>query len=288
MISERVRPFQAVGVRRPSGFTLIEIILALGIFALGIVYVFALFDQATRTTEKARQQVIVSILYQDVKSKQQSAAVMAVSGGVDTFQERTNGWSTDGSPVGMHGYGGNWLLTRSAYDDLTPDVDNYNNTDWTPTPDGTRDFRYQDVAIYYGFMFNIESADMTEKEANQFVDFDGYIATDMDGFPVAGITEDEANYDFDGDGIIDDKANLDFGEAEPTVGAEVTFLPEGMRHYMHRFKCVIAFDYEMRDDGSDPPGMFSSNEYLQVSSCQHAVFYFDVYNPDTDKDTTGL
>jgi prepilin-type N-terminal cleavage/methylation domain-containing protein len=288
MMSDRIRPFLRVPASRPAGFTLIEIILALGIFALGIVYVFALFDQATRTTEKARQQVIVSILYQDIKSKQQAAAVMAVAGGVDTFHERNNGWSTDGSPVGMHGYGGNWLLTRGAYDDLTPDVDEYNNDDWSLGSDGKRDFRYQDVAIYYGFMFNIESADMTPKEADQFVDFDGYIATDKDGYPIAGITEEEANYDFDGDGIIDDKANYDFGEPAPTAGAEVTFLPAGMRHYMHRFKCIIAFDYEMRDDGADPPGMFSSNEFLQVTNCQHAIFYFDIYNPDTDKDTTGL
>lgn len=271
---------------RRAGFTLIEIIIAMGIFTLGIAYVMELFQRALRTTVKARQQVILAILFQDLKQKEQTAAVLAKAGGVDTFEQNIGGgWMTDMGPIGLHDYGNNWIGAKNAYNQLSPNIDEVDNETNEYVPDGKPDYYYDEIQIYRKFMFAINSVTPINKENNQFVDWDGYVATDRDGNVVVGITEQDVQEEFNGEpGFQDYGTIFDFGEPAPTAGANVQYQPQGMRHYIKRMQCIIAFDY-IEDN---PPNMFSPGNYDNPNYCQHEVFYFDVFNPDTDKDTTTL
>ncbi|MGH7144351.1 MAG: type IV pilus modification PilV family protein [Planctomycetota bacterium] len=290
--------------RRRFGFTILEIVISLGILATGLAAVMAMFVHNARLAEMAREQVIQAILFGDLKSKQQMAALTQVdAGGHDTFD--TNNWGLISPPATD-----NWPASKAKYDALVDAAD--------------PQYQYDNISTYAGFIFRVEQfkfvdegqakSPVFDKWRNQFTDWDGYEPSDSSwGLDASGnedptkylgeqnvrlITEADINQDVNGDGVIDSDTPVGpaavpagpaghytllgggfrFGPAYPSN--DLTFDPDGMRHYWKKLKCTLAWHLSMLDQPTQDQ-IFLNN---QLSLARYRVFDFTIYNPDTNKD----
>lgn len=283
---------------RFGGFTILEIVISLGILATGLAAVMAMFVHNARLAEMAREQVIQAILFGDLKSKQQMAALTQVdAGGHDTFDQ--NNWGLI-SPPALD----NWPASRAKYDLLVDAT--------------TPDFQYDNITTYQGFIFRIEqfqyaSAKIRDKWRYQFTDWDGYepsvstFGLDADGNEDPAqyngeenlrlIVETDINQDVNNDNLIDPDTPVGpaavpagpaghytlgggfmFGAAYPS--ASLTFDENGMRHYWKKLKCTLAWHLGMLDDPTRDDLFLNKNLHLG----RYRVFDFTIYNPDVDKE----
>jgi len=233
-----------------GGFTLIEVLFALGILALGGSSLIALFVHNLREAKRAREEIVINVIQRDVTVRNQLAAFAASAAGKN-FWVDVNDW-------------------------IVKDIDNYNLT--VALGDDQR--RWENIPAYTGYFFFVDpferqGAPWSNHAAtmglvlydNQFVDWDGYGWIDLNN-----------NNQFD-DGE-------DFGDPEPSH--KIKYDSRGMRNYMMRMRGIIAWDTKVKVATlASPTGVSQDdlkNRILNGDAiAKYHVFYFTVYNPDTQK-----
>jgi len=271
--------------RPRTGFTLIEVLVALGILALGTVAIVSLHLNNLRTARQTKDELTLALLMQELRTRTQLLAYTAANATGSTFESSS------------------WLL----HDDATPDTSDeppealdalgyddsarrraFNEQAWSAikakfdalsAPGSTWDKH----PLYGTWQFRMRTRSAAEAENNQFVDWDGYDIWDsQQRLHRPNIHDDEV---LTGEASTDPahrpleipKAN----RAAPPAGATnegyfgpprsshgVVFDPRGLRQFAKRVECVIGWDL------ADSKDIFSG---------QYHVFVFTVYNPDARK-----
>lgn len=238
------------------GFTLIEILIALGLFAIGSAALLALFIQNLNTAKLAREEIILAMMYKDIATKNQLAAFTANSRYGRKFP----------APDDMAG-ADPWLVGHPT--DMDESIRRYDSTvakdPSNPTPEEKKRL-WANIHMYRSFTFTLENiTSLIRAEENyQFTDWDGYgiiyereIGVDI-GSPTGGGP----------DGNVTDDGWFDFGDPAPSHGVE--YDSDGMRYYIKRLKLIIG--WELRDR---TPGNIKSGKWEK--------FYFSLFNPDLAK-----
>ena len=70
-----------------KGFTLIEVLFALGILALGGTSLVALFAHNLREARRAREEIVINVIQRDVTVRNQLAAFAAVANTLLNYDE---------------------------------------------------------------------------------------------------------------------------------------------------------------------------------------------------------
>ncbi len=272
---------------RVRGFSLLEIIVAMAVFAVGALSAISLFGNSMKAAKQAKDENLVSLLEREIRVRCQFAALRAYEGDppVSTF-DRSDWLLRDpvapddpGTPVRLDGGGGGgstdtealnaqrWEIVRQRFDDAGGDGG-----------------RWDDQPAHANWQFRLRTVLPAEVESNQLVDFDGYDVWDKSTKQLsANIMSDEIGHDPAGTGKpphspVKPPASA---RATPPPGAVnagyfgpprtshgVAFDPRGMRFHLKRIKCVIGWDL---------------NNSRDIYSGVHHTFYFTLYNPDLQK-----
>ena len=274
-------------MRRHGGFTLLEVVVALGLFAVGAVAVLFLYSNTVNTARQSKNEMTLALLMRDLREKVQLAALNAFSG----------------SPAESTFHTSNWLLRDpSAEDDPgaptrldattpnssgTPDTIALNAQVWAEIVKrydsvGGAGGKWDDNPLYRNFQFRMRTVVPPEVENNQFVDWDGYDIWDSGSKKLlANIHADEVD---DNSGEQKRRAPVVVPESArgarapgtrndgyfgpPRSSHGVAYDPRGVRRYIKHIKCVIGWDLSKSSD---------------IYSGVHHTFYFTVYNPDARK-----
>lgn len=243
-----------IGGRR--GFTLIEVLIALGLFAIGASALLSLFAKNLATAELAREEIILAMITKDVTAKNQLAAFTAGTAGLKTF-----GDAVQFSPVNQ------WLVgvePDTLLDDVTLSPLSYNKVVAVDPANPTAAEKprlWENIHMYRNFNFAIEVLGRNILEDNQYVDWDGY----------GIIREDQIGQDLNADGDTDD--SFDFGNPAPSHSVE--YDSTQMRYYIKRIKMTIIWKWR------DPTNYATGADWFKGS--RREIFYFPLYNPDLKK-----
>jgi prepilin-type N-terminal cleavage/methylation domain-containing protein len=272
--------------RIPRGFTLLEVIVALGIFALGSVAVLMLYFNSLKTAKQGKDEMTLTLLARDIRDKVQLAALNAFKGSPAASTFATSDWllrdpaaaDDPGAPVKLDGGGGGG----------TPDSVALNGQAWSEIVKrydaiGGAGGKWTDNPLYQNFQFRLRTVLPPEVDSNQFVDWDGYDiwdastrkllpnihadeADDNSGEPRRHLPLEvpEAARGADPAGVAHTGSR--FGPPRPSHG--ISLDPRGLRHYIKHLQCVIGWDLGKSGD---------------IFSGQHHTFQFTVYNPDAHK-----
>jgi prepilin-type N-terminal cleavage/methylation domain-containing protein len=224
--------------RKKNGFTLIEVLFALGILAVGGTSLIALFAHNLREAKRAREEIIINVIQRDVSVRNQLAAFAAAANGLRFYEDASN-----------------WLVKDiAAYDAMAQ----------------TPERMWENIPAYIGYYFWVEpyerggapwSNDQNTKGLvlydAQFVDWDGYGWIDL-------------NNDM----------KMDPGEwfGDPAPSHKIEYDSRGMRNYMMRLRGIIAWDLKISD-----PAIVKAKILAGENIAKYHIFYFTVYNPDTQK-----
>ncbi|MBN1809492.1 MAG: type II secretion system protein [Planctomycetes bacterium] len=223
-----------------GGFTLIEVLFALGILALGGASLIALFTHNLREAKRAREEIIINIIQRDVSIRNQLAAYAAPASGWDFYTNRDQ-----------------WVIDDiTAYDQMAQDDSR----------------KWENIPAYRGYYFWVDVDDAERGGApwsddpnthgfylydTQFVDWDGYGWIDLNN-----------------DGVLD--GGEDYGVPAPSH--KIEYDSRGMRQYMMRMRGIIAWDLKVSD-----PSIVKAKILNGERIAKYHIFYFSVYNPDTQK-----
>lgn len=232
-----------------GGFTLIEILIALGLFAIGASALMALYLQNLNTAKLAREEIILAMLFKDIATKNQLSAYTGNKRFGRAFCPED--WCCDSPPCRT-----GWEIGHPS--DPKQSIEAYNRmvAKDPQNPEPEEKLRlWQNVHMYRGFNFVMDYVYPPKIENDQFVDWDGY----------GIINEKDVGVDITGDGKVED-IDVDFGPPSPSHGVE--YDARKMSNYTRRFKLTIF--WELRD-----PKNFKSGKWEE--------FYFSVFNPDLAK-----
>lgn len=229
---------------RQAGFTLIEILFAIAILAIGGTSLVALFGRNLALAKMAREEVVINVIQRDVSVRNQIAAYTR---GVTPFVD--NSW-------------------------LVADIDDYN------LMAESADREWGQIPAYKGYYFWIAELQRTgsawglpdstsatyglELMDAQFVDWDGYGKLWLD---------------LNGNGQEDAGERVDFGDPAPSH--RVHYDSRGMSHYFKRLQGVIAWD--LKEDISGMAVADIVDGLQDGTLGKYHMFYFTVYNPDAQK-----
>lgn len=271
------------------GFSLLEVIVALGLLAVGATAVLALYIQNLRAARQAKEQIALTLLKRDLRAKTQLAALTAFTGSPPRSIFQESAWllrdssapDDPGAPAALDGgttpagstaqdalNGQQWEAVRQRYDEISG-------------PGGAWDAN----PLYANFQFRMRTVLPPEAENNQFVDWDGYDIWDAGA---RRLLPNIYSSEIEGEGAVPAKkpavpAAAPFssrGTAPPGAAAEgyfgpprpshgVVLDPRGFRFHAKRIQCVIGWDL---------------NNSKDIFSGQHETFYFSVYNPGLRRD----
>jgi prepilin-type N-terminal cleavage/methylation domain-containing protein len=272
---------------RARGLTLLEVIIALAVFAVGAVAALSLYSNSLKAAKQAKNENIISLLEREIRVRCQLAALRAYAGeppvstfdGSDWLLRDPAAPDDPGTPVLLDGGGGGgssdadalngqrWEIVRERFDDAGGDGS-----------------RWDDQPLYTNWQFRLRTVLPSEVESNQFVDLDGYDVWDSRSKELSpNIMADEIGHDPTGAGkpphaAVKPPASAratappgavnagNFGAPRSSHG--VTYDPRGMRFHVKRVKCVIGWDLNNRSD---------------IFSGERHEFYFTIYNPDLQK-----
>ena len=226
------------------GFTILEVIISLMVFAMTSAALMAAMWRALVLTKLTREEIILTFIEKDLAARNQLKAYTAADG--IAFQ---NDFATSSVTTGTPSWG--------VYN-----IAEYNKMIKTGAGVPT----WEENLLYRGFDFLVEDLDMRIPEEDyQFTDFNGYGTVD----------EREVGRDINQDGDLDPSVAIDpDGIIEPTPSHGVEYDSRKMRQYQKLLKCTIGWDPMMTD---------KSDMLKFLKSGKHQVVYFSLYNPDTDK-----
>lgn len=310
--SKRQRASQTRTARGGSrrGFTLVEVLIALALFAMGASALMGLYLKNLHSAKLARTEIILALIQKDVASKNQLAAFQSdLPAPRYTFAqdfakpEPDQNFNRDQWLVGHDGSDSSGNIPDPDIVNPEESIDHYNRLvapyDSAPPPGKTINellaitsikhplFNglddeieaqwhrlWEHIIMYRGFTYilrKFESTDADNKENNQFVDWDGYGWLIEEEYGVS-FNDDNDDGKIDGDDDTDDRWNL--GKPSPSHG--VAFDPKGLRYYYKRLKIIVGWDLA---NGKK----FDAREFPDPRSGKYDVFYFSVYNPDLHK-----
>ena len=231
-----------------GGFTLIEVLFALGILALGGSSLIALFAHNLREAKRAREEIMMNVIQRDITVRNQLAAFTATTSGKRFYEDLAT-----------------WIVS---------DVNAYNNTVQAT------ERRWENIPAYKGYYFWVDPFERSGApwsddpkthglflHDNQFVDWDGYGWIDGAG----GLTS------------LDGKLNPGeiFGEGAtgtPKPSHRIYYDSRGMRNYMMRMRGIVAWDLRISDVATVKDKILNGERIAK-----YHFFYFTIYDPDTRK-----
>jgi prepilin-type N-terminal cleavage/methylation domain-containing protein len=226
-----------------GGFTLIEVLFALGILALGGSSLIALFAHNLREAKRAREEIVMNVIQRDVTVRNQLAAFAATTSGLRFFDDLSK-----------------WIVA---------DITAYNNTV------EAAERRWENIPAYRGYYFWVDaferggapwSDDANTKGLvlydNQFVDWNGYGWIDLNN-----------NGKMDPGEMFGDGA-----EGAPKPSHRIFYDSRGMRNYMMRMRGIVAWDLKISDAATVKAKILNGENIAK-----YHIFYFTIYNPDTQK-----
>ncbi|HYF48785.1 MAG TPA: prepilin-type N-terminal cleavage/methylation domain-containing protein [Planctomycetota bacterium] len=265
------------------GFSLFEVVIALAVFALGVVAVLTLYNNNVRSARQTKEEIALALVRREIQTRMQLAALSAIDAQGDSTFAGSDWLLRDisvpddpGDPEPLDGPNPN----PPAPDSIALNLQNWNAVKARFDALGSP---WDENAAFAGFQFRMRTVWPAEVESHQFMDIDGYDVWDgTTGKLSANIYSD----DVQGlDTALPAKMPLDppaaaratrpptakndgyFGPPRPSHGA--VYDPRGMKHYLKRIKCVIGWDMAKSSD---------------IFSGQKDIFYFTIYNPDARKD----
>ena len=240
----RLRIWEGKGTAGKSGFTLIEVLFALGILALGGSSLIALFAHNLREAKRAREEIVMNVIQRDITVRNQLAAFAATANALRFYEDLAA-----------------WIIS---------DTNAYNKTAETV------ERQWENIPAYRGYYFWVDalersSAPWSEDAQtkglamydNQFVDWDGYGWIDQPPY----------NGKLDPGEIFGEGA-----EGAPKPSHRIFYDSRGMRNYMMRMRGIVAWDLKISD-----ASIVKAKILLGENIAKYHIFYFTVYNPDTQK-----
>ena len=226
-----------------SGFTLIEVLFALGILALGGSSLIALFAHNLREAKRAREEIVMNVIQRDVTVRNQLAAYAATTSGLRFYEDLSK-----------------WIISdETAYDNTVDAAER----------------KWKMIPAYYGYHFWVDAferggapwSDDAQTHGlfmydNQFVDWDGYGWVDLNNNGKSDVGETF------GEGA----------EGAPKPSHRVFYDSRGMRNYMMRMRGIVAWDLKISDVATVKSRILNGENIAK-----YHIFYFTIYNPDTQK-----
>ncbi len=270
---------------RRRGFTLLEVIVALGILALGVVSVLVLYFNNVKAARQSKDEVTLALLMHEIRARTQLAAFMAFAGSPPRSAFAASEWlpRDDAAPDDP---GEPAALDRAAAAGSS-DAEAFNGQRWEAVRAkfdalAGEGGRWEDSPLYANWQFRLRTVLAAEAESNQFVDWDGYDVWDAGRRTLLpNIRQDEIQDDREDKALPVPLSAPEASRAAPPAGAlntgyfgpprpshGVAFDPRGLRNYVKRLKCTIGWNLTRAND---------------IFSGQQHTFYFTVYNPDTLK-----
>ncbi|MCX7806005.1 MAG: prepilin-type N-terminal cleavage/methylation domain-containing protein [Planctomycetota bacterium] len=251
-----------------KGFTLLEVLIALGIFVFGAVAVTGLYIGNANSVQLAKEEVIVALIQRDLYAKNQFRAYYAGRLGHEPFVQ-----------------GGVLSLKRPPDDPEEPKTPEWVIrcvADYNKMMSGTKR-EWGDIDAYHGFYFFCWEVSSPRIEDNQFVDWNGYgeiAARELDSpwfGQAAGGGEDPGN------------ATINCGDPAPSHN--VKYDSERMRWYQKRLRAFIFWDLTKIDPGWGNLNEITDGEKQKTiikqikdgRMARYVEFDFGIYNPDLRK-----
>jgi len=266
------------------GFSLFEVVIALAVFAVGIVAVLTLYSSNIRAARQTKAEIALALVRREIRTRTQLAAFNAADvHGKSTFANSE--WLLR-DPAATEDPGDPQPLDGVNPRPPTPDILALNAQDWNVVKGRfdavCPDARWDENAICAGFQFRMRTVLPSEAENTQFTDIDGYDIWDSAAKKLSpNIHSDEVQGQeapLSGHAPVRppdaSRAKLPAGAVNagffgpPRSSHGAVYDPRGMKQYLKRIKCVIGWDLTDRSD---------------IFSGQNDVFYFTVYNPDARK-----
>ena len=242
-----------------AGFTLVEVLIALGIFLGAMMAILGIYFQNLRLARMAREEIIVSMIQRDIMARNQVVAV-ARAGNERSWRRGVAGWGQPplfgqfGSPRDGTEYGVGAAIgeTTDPATALTAGWGVRNICTW----EGTSGLHWgrsnpaaeTDVPIYENFYFTVHPvwrySDTTDADGDGFPDYpwvqrtfqpntaDEWKAAMTTGMP--GLAVEDSQYtDWDGYGLVDmdndGEPETDRGVPYPSPGPIHSVVPGGFQ-----------------------------------------------------------
>ncbi|HOX06693.1 MAG TPA: prepilin-type N-terminal cleavage/methylation domain-containing protein [Planctomycetota bacterium] len=293
-------PHHAPSALRRRGFTLIEVMIAMGIFLAAMLAIAGLYFQNLRLARMAQDEIILSMIQRDVMSR--NLVVATVRAGEERGYVRSNvGSVPSAAPVQFTVAGfGQELDTNPGVMTKGWGVRNVESWEavsglvWGRSNPAT----IHDVPLYTGYCFSVRP--MTRHFLNngkvsdwaavgntpglaledcQFTDWDGYGLVDMDG---DGEPETDRGNPAPSPGPL-----IDSALADTTYGASpyrLFYNSNNMSRYVMKLRVRVMWNYKDEDyvkSLSDTD--LKAEEDAGRRVCSHTSYYFSVFNPDVVK-----